>query len=226
MSAPPKWSSIDRIVQSQVERTRELDRRSREASAKAREASENIAAIERDDQRRRSDALAEGKRDPGRDADKIATAEREAQEAAEAATILADAYATARAKLDAVCDDRSEPWAAEARKRLERAAVELRAGAEVVASAYQRMERRRADRLSSQRASARGARAASLRTLRFPDLEAPGGNPILGSDVIAALAHVADPVEVESESQTMSAEARRTFVATGGQVTTIARSGD
>ena len=197
-----------------------MHRRSREASAKAREASENVAAIEREDQARRADALAQGADvDPGRDRETIATAEREAEVAAEAASVLERAYGQARSRLDAVCAERAEPWALEARKRLDRSAVELRAAVEVVEAAYAGWREARGQLALAENEHAR-RKSGIAADVAVPGLLAPGGNPILGSTVISALSHVADPepVEVEPESEPLTVEDRRAIVASGGQV--------
>jgi hypothetical protein len=221
MNSPPKWSSIDPEVQSQVERVRDLHRRSVEATGAARRSAEAVAATEREDKARRSAALAEGAEvDPGADRERIADAEAQAERDAEASAVLADAYSRARSRLDLVADERSQAWAAEARKRLDRAAVELGAAVEVVEASYAgwRAARGQLELAENERARRKTGVAPDV---SVPGLQAPGGHPILASVVIAALARVTEPESVEPEREPLSVEERRALVATGVEVHTL-----
>jgi hypothetical protein len=218
MNSPPKWSSIDSEVQAQVERVRDLHRRSVEATDAARRSAEAVAATEREDKARRSAALAEGAEvDPGADRERIAEAETQAERDAEASAVLADAYSRARSRLDLVADERSEAWATEARKRLDRAAVELGAAVEVVEASYAgwRAARGQLELAENERARRKGGVAPDV---PVPGLRAPGGHPILASVVIAALASLAEPEAVEPEPEPLSDDDRRTLVAQGVEI--------
>lgn len=120
-SAPTSWEAIDPAVEQARKLAVDLHGRSRKASDEARTASEKLAEVEANDRRRRSEALAAGKRDPGRDDKTIAHAERNATAASETSALLSDAYLTAMRRLDATCAERSEAWEAQARERLDAA---------------------------------------------------------------------------------------------------------
>jgi len=131
-----QWDSVDDTVQDHVLRVRALDARSRRASDDARQASEAVAAVVRDDEKRRSDAMASGEDDPGRDQRKIAAAERKAEAASEAARLTAAALTEAQRRLEVVCAERAEEWQAIARGQLDDAAGDLSDAVEALRRAY------------------------------------------------------------------------------------------
>jgi hypothetical protein len=132
----PLWDSVDDEVQSAVLRCRELAARSRRASDQAREASENVAAVVRDDEKRRSDAMASGADDPGRDTKAISGAEKTAEAASESARLLSAALIEAQRRLEVTCVQRSGDWQAAARTRMDDAAGDLTYAVEAVRRAY------------------------------------------------------------------------------------------
>ena len=132
----PTWDALDPEVQSAVLRVRELHARSGKASDEARAASERVAEVLRADEKRRSDAIADGQDDPGRDQRKINAAEKAAEEAAERSRLTAAALVEASRRLEVVCADRAEPWEAAARAQLENAAADLADAVEAVRRSY------------------------------------------------------------------------------------------
>ena len=131
-----QWDSVDDTVQDHVLRVRALDARSRRASDDARQASEALAAVVRDDEKRRSDALASGEDDPGRDGRRIGAAERKAEAASEAARLTAAALTEAQRRLEVVCAERQEEWQEVARGQLDDAASVLGLAVEDLKRAY------------------------------------------------------------------------------------------
>ena len=194
---PPKppdgWVSLDPEVERARESTCGLHTDHRAAQEAARAADEALTQAERDAQTRRARAFASGEPDPGDDAATVAKAEQASEKARKTADAMAEAVAESHRQLEATIVERSDAWQEAARKALDRAGVELRAGIETVAEAFGAWREAHAQLVlaDDERARRKGALRGDT-TLRLPE------NPSV-VDALAAMVAMTEPAHAQEE---------------------------
>jgi hypothetical protein len=131
---PIRWTSIDAEVAAALDRQADLHGRWLEAQAEARAAHQRIAEADRSGQRRRAEAIALGRTDPG--APDLAEAERAAEAAGSAASALGEAFEIARRRALELADRRAAAWAQQASAEVDRTARELGEAVATLEAAY------------------------------------------------------------------------------------------